>query len=365
MNNKFLINLICKLPPRLKRKVMYAIDGDRAWVHGRQELGIAMENAISTFLTVEELHDSARVNMLKSDMRKCFLDYGFKPSEYFHFGLEGKDNAYRSGYLSEAQEDNLLQKITGYDKYLTDLTDKYHFYELAKPFFKRAVMLFDKQTGKEEFVSYCLKEKDLFIKPLAGSEGDGAFTFMIINKDDAERLFKKLANTKAKWMVEERIKQSAEMNEWNESSVNTVRLPSFLNKQGFHVLAPIFRTGRAGQIVDNTSADGVFALIEPKTGKLVSDGYDINNHIYKLHPDSNKVFKDYHIPNWSELIELAESVHKTFPTHIYIAWDFALTDKGWDLIEGNWGRFRGAQIAGKKGIRKQFIKYMNGGRFSV
>ena len=25
--------------------------------------------------------------------------------------------------------------------------------------------------------------------------------------------------------------------------------------------------------------------------------------------------------------------------HIYVGWDFALTDNGWVLIEGNWGQF--------------------------
>jgi len=343
---------------------MYAIDGDRAWVHGRQELGIAMANAISTFLPVEEQNDLARVDMLKSDMRKCFLEYGFKPSEYFHFGLEGKDDAFRGGYLSEAQEDSCLSKITGYDKYLTDLTDKYHFYELAKPFFKRAVMLFEKQTVKDEFINYCLTVQDLFIKPFAGSEGDGAIVVLITNKEEAEQLYERLALTNAKWMVEERIKQSSEMNEWNESSVNTVRLPSFLNKHGFFVLAPIFRTGRAGHSVDNTSAGGVFALIDPKTGKLISKGNDINNHTYEQHPDSKKKFEGYQIPQWGELLQVAQAVHRTFPTHIYIAWDFALTDKGWDLIEGNWGRFRGAQIASKKGIKNEFLEYMHGGSIS-
>mgnify|MGYP002624439013 CR=1 FL=1 len=355
------INLICKLPPKWKRRLMLLIEGDKVWIHGGGDLGTAMAKAIERYVPAELQSDKDYQKKLARDIKHCFVKYGLQPAEYFYFGFESLSAAQRGGYLCNAEEDAVLIKVTGWDKYVTDLTDKYHFYELAKPFFKRAIMLFDKQTDKADFISYCLKVKDLFIKPLAGSEGDGAFTAQVNDETEAEQLYVKLAESNAKWMVEERIKQDEEMNAWNASSVNTVRLPSFLNKQGFFVLAPIFRTGRAGKSVDNTSAGGVFALIDPQTGKLVSQGNDINNHTYESHPDSHKVFEGYKIPKWEELIKVAESVHRTFSSHIYIAWDFALTEKGWDLIEGNWGRFRGAQIAGHKGIKKEFLEYMKGG----
>ena len=41
----------------------------------------------------------------------------------------------------------------------------------------------------------------------------------------------------------------------------------------------------------------------------------------------------------------------------YIGFDFALTNEGWDLIEGNWGQFVG-QIAAQEGIKNKFDKYL-------
>lgn len=361
MANQKIINLICKLPPKMKRFLMLKIEGDRAYIHGGKPIGPAISAAIKEYVPEDFQHDNDYIKKLVGDIKRCFVRYGAKPAEYFYFGFEGLSNVNRGGYLTETQEDGELIKKTGFDKYLSDLSDKWHFYELAKPFFRRAVILFNENTSKEEIIEFGLNVRDLFIKPLAGSEGEGAFTVSIIDKQSAEELFNKLVASKAKWMVEERIKQSAEMAAWNASSINTVRLPSFLNKKGFFILAPILRTGRAGSCIDNTSAGGVFALIDSVTGKICSSGHDIYNHIYHEHPDSHVTFKGYQIPRWDELVQTARKVHETFPDHIYIAWDFALTDYGWDLIEGNWGRFRGGQLAGKKGIKKEFLQYMNGG----
>ena len=42
----------------------------------------------------------------------------------------------------------------------------------------------------------------------------------------------------------------------------------------------------------------------------------------------------------------------------YVGFDFALTQEGWVLVEGNsLGQFVG-QIAEQKGVRKQFMEYL-------
>lgn len=359
MANKYLIKLICKLPPRQKRRLMLMLEDGNVWVHGGGTLGAALAKAFDRFVPVEKQSDEAYMKQIVDDIKQCYVRYDLLPAEYFYFDFSEKDWNQRDTYLTDSGEDEALVKRIGYDKYLNDLSNKYHFYELAKPFFHRAIMLFEDNTDKKAFTCFCIETKHLFVKPLAGSEGDGSFIVDVENESDAISLYEKLSEPKKKWMVEERICQSEELARWNVSSVNTVRLPSFLNRNVFFVLAPIFRTGRAGKSIDNTSAGGVFALIEATNGRICSSGYDIYNNIYDNHPDSGLKFNGYQIPHWEELLRTAESVHRTFPGHIYIAWDFAMTDKGWELIEGNWGRFRGAQIAGKKGLKKEFLQLMN------
>lgn len=167
-----------------------------------------------------------------------------------------------------------------------------------------------------------------------------------------------LVESGIEWMVEEAIVQSDDTKVWNASSVNTVRIPTFLNNNGFFVGVPFFRTGRAGACVDNAGGGGVFANVDSVTGVLYTDGIDEAGNFYKTHPDSGKVFKGYQIPRWNELLETVEKVHKEcMPHHLYIGWDFALTADGWVLIEGNWGQFV-SQYADHIGFRERFVEYM-------
>lgn len=147
---------------------------------------------------------------------------------------------------------------------------------------------------------------------------------------------------------------------WNDSCINTVRLPCFYSNGKFHVLNPFLRTGRKGAVVDNAGAGGIFACLDEETGVVVTDGINESNRFYKSHPDSGIVYKGWQVPKWDELLNLAEQIFKEcLPEHKYIGFDFALTDTGWVLIEGNWGQFVG-QYASRKGVKQQFIKYLKG-----
>jgi len=73
------------------------------------------------------------------------------------------------------------------------------------------------------------------------------------------------------------------------------------------------------------------------------------------------VFKGWKVPRWNELISLVEEIHRNNMTsHLYIGWDFALTQQGWCLIEGNWGQMIN-QYADKIGRKDIFVEYMNYG----
>ena len=178
-----------------------------------------------------------------------------------------------------------------------------------------------------------------------------------MNLDDAFSSFL----SKGSWIIEEVIKQDSEMASFNESSVNTIRIPSFISETGEHViLNPTIRTGRKGFVVDNAGAGGITAMIDVQTGIIITDGIDKKYNRYSIHPDSNKQFKGTMIPHWKELKETVEKVHRSLPSrHRYVGFDFALSNNGWILIEGNWGQLIGSQTATQVGVRYQFEKLMN------
>lgn len=171
-------------------------------------------------------------------------------------------------------------------------------------------------------------------------------------------MFDKVVSYGGNWVAEELIVQAEDMANWNMSSVNTIRLLSFSTDEGIKFTTSFIRTGRDGAVVDNGGAGGIFAAIDEDSGKIITDGFDEFAHLYVCHPNSNIKYKGWQVPYWEELKETAIAVHSTvFPDMKYIGWDFALTEKGWVLIEGNWGQFLQQAPLGF-GLRNVFDNYV-------
>lgn len=337
-----------------ERKLM-----DRPWPYWYKEnYRVLLDKAYETFLTEEDLKDKKKIRELTHDVVRCWLKYEAMPNEYFLYDMRNSDERKRATFLTDVLKDKTCIRCLDRKTFDKEIKDKYAFYQLMKPFFGRKVFQVNSFAEKESFVSFAMETKSLFCKLEKGSRGKGAFVAEVSGREDAERLFGQLSeNHDDEWIVEERIRQSQEMAQWNESSVNTVRLPSFLTKSGFKVLAPFFRTGRLGSVIDNAGQGGVFAVIDPVSGVLITDGVDEVGGVFPSHPDSKIQFKGWQVPKWNELLQVAEKAHRIIPHQKYIGWDFALTDNGWRLIEGNWGQMVG-QYATKKGVKDEFLRYM-------
>ena len=215
-----------------------------------------------------------------------------------------------------------------------------------------------KKNDYDAFEKLALKVHRLIIKPNFSAVGSGIRAVDIADKDESKLVFGELMLSGREWVAEERISQSDEMAQWNDTSVNTIRVSSFLNNKGFYVLSSILRTGRKGAIVDNAGRGGISAAIDPLKGIIISNGMDKKGNWYDCHPDSGRKYQGTQIPKWMELINLVESIHRSIPNQIYVGWDFALTEKGWVLIEGNWGELGAQQVALGYGLKPLFDKYL-------
>ncbi len=319
-----------------------------------------MKESFDTFLSDEEKNNSQLLKQLKQDIILCHGKYLTTPAEYFLFGF--RDNTleeYRGEFLSDQFRNIVLLDLIGQDVFTNELRNKFAFYKLTSNYFKRGVFLFSgKKTKYDEFQVFAFKYNDLFLKRNSSSKGRGILSKQISNEEDVRELYEFLVKDGDDWIIEQKIQQSAEMAEWNSSSVNTVRLPSILNEDKFTVLGAFFRTGRRGAIADNAGAGGVFAVVDSVTGVLTTDGVDEKGIYYVTHPNSQKQYKGWQVPRWDELLKLAEEIQRTIPWHKYVGWDFALTDDGWVLIEGNWGQFV-SQYNDHIGLKKQFLEALN------
>ena len=296
-----------------------------------------------------------RMVQLRKDIRSSYIKYRISADEYFLFNFESLPANQRKEYLSDKLIYLTMGKLVGRKLHDIQLEDKYNFYLIAKDYFKRGVLFVSKSDDRMRFVDFTTKLHDVIIKPNSSACGNGIRVEHIHDEKSAEQVFNELISRGDEWIVEELIVQSDEMASWNESSVNTIRISSFLNNDRFSILCPFLRTGRKGAIVDNGGQGGIYACIEPETGTIITDGKDEMCHVYSEHPDSHVRYKGWQVPAWKELVELTQNVHMLFPKHKYVGWDFAYTKDGWVLIEGNWGEFIAQQSAMEQGYKKEFM----------
>lgn len=296
---------------------------------------------------------------LIKDIKKSYLQCKASPEEYFLLDLKNADVSKRKSYITDKFMYVTLGKIVGREKHDKEIEDKWGFYNIAKDYFKRSVIRVNNEQDYPCFLSMALTVNHIICKPNDKSLGSGIFAADVKVKETAREVFDKLIQEGGTWIVEERIIQNEQMAVWNTTSVNTVRVCSFLNVDGFFIITPFLRTGRKGSVVDNAGAGGVFANVDYNTGMVESDGIDELGRYYTAHPDSGVIFKGWKIPEWASLLNTVEKIHREcMPCHPYIGWDFALSkEKGWVVIEANWGQFVN-QYIDKIGRKEEFLKYV-------
>ncbi len=306
-------------------------------------------------LTENERKNARLLRRILKDIVYSYIRYGATPQEYFMFGFRNQKHSYRKRYLTNRHKDEVMIRVEGLRSLNDDLENKNNFYQKFKHFFNREVLLLNNETHDSDLKQFVRKHSRFIAKPINGQCGKG-IEIIDITEGNSDRVFHDLVE-KGDFLLEELIIQDDRMAEWNGTSVNTVRMPTFIKDNAFIVLKPFFRTGRRGSVVDNGGSGGVFSMIDERTGELITEGYDENGRRYECHPDSGCKYKGWVIPRWNELLTLAEECHRNFYGHRYVGWDFALTKDGWVLIEGNWGQFLSEFTEGG-GIRKQFDNLM-------
>ena len=72
------------------------------------------------------------------------------------------------------------------------------------------------------------------------------------------------------------------------------------------------------------------------------------------HPDTGKPIIGFRLPRWDEALELVHQLSLELDDMHYAAWDVALTEDGWKMIEGNACGMFIWQIPLCKGFREEF-----------
>ena len=315
------------------------------------------EFAESKKIYLKDVKSAEDLEKIKYDLLKAHISIRMNNDEYFIYDFYHQNYWQRCEWLTDRERLSSLMEKYGKEVY-DELKDKSYFYQLTKKYFQREVCFIGESYPEDSFVQFTSSHPRFIVKPIKGSLGADTFITSVGNASEAHKLYHELLS-KGTWIVEELIKQHESMAAWNDTSVNTLRIPSFRLKDGCRILQPFMRTGRKGSVVDNAGHGGIFAVFDADSGVVTTDGVDEHGGRFSCHPDSGLTFKGWTIPRYEELKALVSEVHHALPLHHrYVGFDFALTEKGWVLIEGNWGQMVG-QMAELKGIRRQFIDYIS------
>ena len=177
-------------------------------------------------------------------------------------------------------------------------------------------------------------DKDIVIKESRGSSGGHGVN--IIHLSEKGDNIEELVNVKKEYVIQELIKQHAELAALHKESLNTVRVMSFIDSSGqTKILSTIVRMGVGKMNVDNASSGGVFCGVN-EDGTLKAVGYDWDGRTFAIHPDGTH-FENHYIPKYDELKKLiCQLTPRVLGISRIISWDFAIAEDGSPvLIEAN------------------------------
>lgn len=174
-------------------------------------------------------------------------------------------------------------------------------------------------------------EGRVFVKPRGGAHGHG----VAIVTDPAD--LQAQAAGPAALVVQPVLRQHPGIARLHPASLNTVRIDTYRKGGVLQSSAAVLKVGRAGSLVDNGGAGGIFVPIDLETGRFGPRGRSrgrMGALALEHHPDTGAVFSGT-VPFWAELkAEIARGA-AAMPDLGTIGWDVALTEEGPMIVEAN------------------------------
>ena len=147
----------------------------------------------------------------------------------------------------------------------------------------------------------------------------------------------------------------------NPSSVNTVRVVTFLTEDGkVEIDGAVLRVGAKGSYVDSWRRGGIAAAVDLETG-MVGRGIRVGEcrggRWYKKHPDNDVLIEGTILPEWHRVLIHAKQAAVSLPNARWVGWDIVITKEETVLLEGNSGWALPLMLAHTRGHCPKNWKY--------
>ena len=287
-----------------------------------------------------------------------YLFHGAYLNDYCQYDFYYKNRRERDNYIVFDKWMQIKNVCNDPDK-VAIMDDKFLFNEAYKKFLGRDYLDINTAT-LEDFVQFLEGKEAIFVKEYDGTCGIGVDKVYIKDIDDISALFDEY---KAKKMLCEGVlTQCKEMAEFNESSINTLRVVTIRKADGkVKVMGGLLRTGRKGRIADNFHHNGIVAFLDGDTGVVSTTGVNKDKDRFILHPDSGKQIVGFNVPVWDKVVDAVTKAALVTPELRYTGWDVVI-DENYDIaiIEGNSAAEPdGEQVTTKTGRWPLYKKYLD------
>jgi len=271
----------------------------------------------------------------KKEIKKYFDQYGFKNvSTRWHRFYGGFNKYFSTRYIPQDLFFSHIELALNNQEYGT-LQDKNllrrMFEDVPQPItiMGKIGALYSKDgkiVSKKKCLLECLNHDNFIIKPTTATYGGHGIIKYDICKDDRlgdyQKLSKILDSYNEDFIVQKLVAQSDSMKKLNTTSLNTIRISSYLRSEEVVILFSIVRFGAKGVFLDNISQGGFYCQI--------SDDGSLHKHAYNTDKktisktEEGTILEDFPIPNYEGVKELVKSVHQRVPYFKMISWDLAL-----------------------------------------
>lgn len=315
------------------------------------------------------------------DYIKLYKTKGLDPDEYYDFRFDQRSEEFRNTFLGLNEQ-----------RYYLDLLNPKKYYILARNKFVAHKMLENTSVRKSNLYAYyqpegrvlnseviandtlgvyrILKAKSVescVIKTTESSHDDNVWVIKQISYEENDAWLLRYDNKRIKLsellnndplIFESLVRQTQQLSDFNESSVNTIRFMTALYPNGnAKIIGTFMKIGRSGKCVDNAGAGGnVDVCIDTDTGEIKYaiqfDGWKKIKDIDK-HPDNGTQLNGVVIDNWERIKSEVIKFQQAFPYCKVAGWDIAITDQGPLVIEVNDFWDRTGQYFIRKGWRNE------------
>lgn len=287
----------------------------------------------------------------EADIKAYFKKHlGREVPTYWHQYLYSRNGLYSEKYIPASVYNSSIIWIFNDYQFCLAYADK-GFYDTLFPEVNRPQtivknvngLFYDdkKQISLEEAVDRCSGLNGAIIKPtLFGTWGKGVKLFHTENGFIPEmnmtvnELFTHYNNS---FIIQSKLEQHPDIARLNPTSVNTIRVMSYLKGNEVIILYAVIRIGRKGQVVDNETAGGIKADIDLQTGRIKGPAFGNPTEKNMPQTDSGVVLDGYLIPSFSLVLDFVKDLHYRLPYFKIVGWDISV-DKDGNPVMIEWNR---------------------------